>query len=358
MKAALLGAGFIAAIHGRTLQEQGIPLLFVCDPNPTRSAAFTAGFGGRPGTLNDIIESDADCVHVCTPPATHLEIVRSLLKAGKNVLCEKPLCLDPEEAAELAALANTSKLVCAVNFNIRYHFPCQKARELVSHGELGRVLFLHGTYLQEFHALPAPLDWRYNESLAGKMRAVTEIGSHFFDLASYLSHQKITAVCAQFGCFHPERRLEKRIMNFPSGNGDIIHVSSEDAASVMLRFENGAIGSVFLSELSHGRSNRLSIELTGENASIWWNSEENNTLTVAKKGYGATQRVFPFEGGFNDTFRALFLEVYEEIRRGYPSVHPTYPTFTDGAVSAAICSAVYQSALAGSVWVCPGEVTK
>jgi len=348
--AAIWGSGFIAATHVEALRSAGINILAVVSRSLEGSRDFAQKHGiPRFGTQPEILlTEDIDCVHVCTPPNLHYDMVKMLLNHGKHVICEKPLCFENHEARELAALAEAKGLVCAVNFNVRYHDACLKAKELVSGNELGRPLLIHGSYLQEFGALPAYADWRYNPRLAGKMHAVTEIGSHWLDLASHISGKRVTAVSANFGCFYPTRWVENGSMYAESAPGrEAFTVSSEDAATLNLRFEDGAIGAVTLSEVSHGRYNHLSLEITGESGSLWWNSEAGNVLYTGRKGGELKQQVFAFSNGFTDTFRRLTAEVYRSITGG----KGTYPTFSDGLYSVILCNAIYESAMNNGAWV-------
>lgn len=122
-------------------------------------------------TAEKLMESDVDVIHICTPPATHGRLVRQALEAGKHVLCEKPLSLSAEEAKGLVELAKESGKVCGMVLNVRYHMACQRAKELIGKGEIGRPILIHGMYLQEFGALPTPYDWRYHPETGGEMRA-------------------------------------------------------------------------------------------------------------------------------------------------------------------------------------------
>lgn len=120
-----------------------------------------------------------------------------------------------------------------------------------------------------------------------------------------------------------------------------IHVETEDAACVSLRFANGAIGNVMLSEISPGRGNRLSLEITCEEGSLWWNEEENNVLHTAVRGDGVRSEIFAFGNGFGDTFTTLIKNFYEggEV-----------PTFREGAQVTNVCDAIRRSAQHESVW--------
>lgn len=373
MKAALFGAGFAGEVHAAALKSCGIELAAVVTRSPASAAAFAEKWSiPRFGTDAALaFAEDIDVVHICTPPTTHGTIVRACLEHKKHIICEKPLSLSVEEAEELAARSEKSGLLCAVTFNVRYHQACRRAKEILDSGILGRPLVIHGNYLQEFNAFPAPLDWRYDPSLAGDMRAVTEIGSHWFDIAQYISGEKIQAVSALFGRFHPERILEGGIMypvkescgkktgQEPSEPAGTIRVHSEDAAAINMKFENGAIGSVLLSEISPGRGNRLTLEITCEQGNLWWNEEENNVLYHATKNGGIRQEIFAFGNGFGDTFTDFLKDVYrhtERLQSGTASEDAVceksmWPGFREGAEIAAICQAAYDSDRDDSRWV-------
>lgn len=355
MKAGIWGAGNIAATHAEALKMSGISIGAVVDVDRRRSGEFAKNWGAE--TWGDdsaiLFREDISAVHVCTPPNLHYEMVMRLLNAGKHVLCEKPLCFDDSQAQELAQISKEKGLVCAVNFNVRFHLACQRAREIVSAPDFGPVLLIHGNYMQEFNAFPAPLDWRYDPVLAGKMRAVTEIGTHWMDIAQYISRKKITAVSALFGRFHPERTLDGGMMYRPETHtkGEVFGVSSEDAAAVNIRFEDGAIGCVLFSEVSPGRINRITLEVTGTDRNLWWNSEDNNMLHTARKGEGVNTQVFGFGNGFADTFRTLLKAYYTDVHAGVAPEKTVYPGFDEGAQIVRLCNALLESAENNSEWV-------
>ena len=373
MKAAIIGGGVSGQSHVKALKACGVETAAVITTRRESAEDFAKRWNIPCwGTdLSLAFSPDIDAVHICTPPATHGDLVLSLLKHGKNVLCEKPLCFDREEGRMLAQVARDSGLVCAVTFNVRYHMACQKAKELIASGQFGRPLLIHGNYMQEFHALPAPLGWRYDPKLAGEMRAVTEIGSHWLDLAQYISGKKVTAVSALFGNFHPDRIVSDGMMYPADPEGDAkiqskiegttIHVDSEDAAVISLKYEDGAIGSLLLSEVSPGRGNRLTLEITCEDGNLWWNEEDNNILHTAKKGEGIRTEVFAFGNGFSETFQTLLERYYGAIERKSSCQEPDcqksdcktpdWPTFEEGAQITSICCALAESAAQNSRWV-------
>ena len=358
MKAAIIGGGFAGSIHASALRSCGIELAAVVTRREETARAFAGKWGATVwGTDPDcIFDMEIDAVHICTPPVSHLTYAEAALKSGKAVFCEKPLCLTTEEAQRMVELAAASGKACAVNYNVRYHMAVQRAREIMKSGVFGRPLLIHGSYLQEFHILPAPYDWRYDPETAGNMRAVTEIGSHWIDTAQYVSGKKATAVSACFGAFFPDRVIRNGMMEAAGKSAGMMEaagesagnakrrlsVSSEDAACVSFRYEDGAIGNVMLSEISPGRGNRLALEITCENGSLWWNEEENNVLHTAVRGKGVNTELFAFGNGFEDTFVSVMKQYYEG---------GDFPTFREAAQIVKVCAAIEKSAGRESEWV-------
>lgn len=353
MRIAIIGTGFIANIHAKALQQLGKTVDLVIGTKDMKAKAFAENWNIKNYSTNfkEALADHITCIHICTPPQLHYEMVKEAIKYNKHIICEKPICIDPKEAMELMNLAKEKKLVNAVNFNVRFHDNCKEIRKIIESGELGKILLIHGSYLQEFHILPTNYSWRYNSLLAGPMRATTEIGSHWIDLSRYLTGLEIISVSAYFGKFNPNRYLIGNVM-YPKAEDEKfkIKVDSDDVAIVTLKYNNGAIGSMLLSEVSHGRNNKLSIEITGQNKSIWWNSENPYTINESSKFNGIVTKVNAFGGGFTNTFVNLFKNVYLDIDKGFPSDRPEYPTFYDGYINAAICNAIYISANNNSRW--------
>lgn len=357
VKAAIIGAGFAGDVHAEALRACGVHIeTVVC--LSTKEAKIFAEKWRIPKWGEEIelaLQEEIDVVHICTPPTTHGDMIRRVLQAGKHVICEKPLCLEREEAEELLEMSKNTDRICGLMLNVRYHMACQRAKELVTSGELGKPVLIHGTYMQEFGAFPAPLDWRYNEKTAGKMRTVTEIGTHWLDIAQYISGQKVKAVSAQFGHFH-EKRILKEGYTYAEDSGvqgDSLFVESEDAAAINLRYENGAIGTLLLSGVSPGRGNHLSLEITCENGNIWWNEEENNVLNIGRKGEGIKKEVFAFGNGFADTFLSLMRAFYDAVEKEEKT--DKYPGFDNGAAICRVCCAIWESAQKDACWVEIGD---
>ena len=135
MDVAIVGTGFAAEMHAKNLTSLGHRIAVVVDRLDIRAArAFAEKWGAEScsGDLADAFAPGIDFVHICTVPTSHYEEVKAALLAGKNVVCEKPLCLDPREAAELSKLAAERGLINAVCFNIRFYDACEKMKERLS----------------------------------------------------------------------------------------------------------------------------------------------------------------------------------------------------------------------------------
>ncbi len=348
MKIAIAGCGGIANIHAQIIKEMGYDIHLCIGRTKESTEAFQKKWNIKKSSCDfqSIFQEKIDIIHICTPPGLHYEMAKECLNNNINVICEKPLCLKDEEADELSKLVNEKGLINAVGFNVRYHTAINKMKQSIGNGELGDIFLIHGYYAQEFHILPVPYGFRYDEKLAGKMRAVTEIGSHFFDLVFYLTSMKVKSISSRFKNVKPVRYLSNDGMMYSEarpGSKEII-IDSEDIAIVNFELENKAIGNVVLSEVSHGKINRLSIEITGESSSLYWNSEENNFIHSARKGDGIKTEILGFDGGFVDSFRQLYKNVYS-------GNNTEYPNFEDGAYAVKICNAIYKSALSNGIYV-------
>lgn len=344
MRTAIVGTGGIAKVHAAALQELGHSIAFVMGHSSASAELFAkqVGCGRFSDHLSESLLADVDCVHICVPPENHAAFIKTCLRAGKHVLCEKPLSLSAREAAELSGLAEKSGVTAAVNFNNRFYPACDRVRSAAA--AMNRIVLVQGHYRQEFHILPAPYSWRYREEL----RATTEIGSHFIDLMRYLTGLEVESVSAAFLNATPERYLRDGMM-YPDGDGVPVAVASEDAAAVTFRLSGGALASAVFSEISPGRSNDLTIEISSPDKSVSWCSQQPYETVSGELGIGLTHRCDAFDGGFSDTFRDSFQAFYQTAESGIRD--PRLATFRDGAVNAAICAAIAKSARSGGAYV-------
>lgn len=154
------------------------------------------------GDYRELLEKeDVDVVHICTPNHLHFDMARESLRAGKHVVCEKPLAMDVGQAEELVELAESKGLINALHFNVRYYPLIRHTKMMAAKGELGKIYSVHGSYLQDWLFHDTDYNWRLEPAFSGESRAIADIGSHWMDLVEYISGLKITEVFADFAAF-------------------------------------------------------------------------------------------------------------------------------------------------------------
>jgi predicted dehydrogenase len=370
IRAGVVGTGFIGVVHVDALRRIGVEVAGVVGSTQERAAA--KGIAPAYPSYEAMLADDTvSAVHLTTPNDLHYAQAKQALAAGKHVVCEKPLAMTSEESEELVELAERSGLVHCTNFNIRFYPLVQEARERVRSGDLGAVWNVHGGYLQDWLATPEDWNWRLEPARGGDLRAVGDIGSHWLDLAQFLTGTRIVEVFADLATTIPVRRRPVGEVETFSSAADVERVdapmSTEDLAHVLVRFEGGARGSCVLSQVSFGRKNAIRIEVDGSRGTLAWDGERHEELWLGSREHGnevlqrnpslmhpaAAARTHLPVGhaeGFADTFRELYRAVYDDVTRGGPSSEPDYPTFRDGHVENVLCDAVARSNREGA-WV-------
>src|SRR5215210_1826626 len=208
LRVGIAGAGFIGAVHARSARLAGARVVGVSASSPSRSEEAARAFGAERAfaTSEELVESpDVDVVHICTPNHLHLPLAEAALAAGKHVVCEKPLATDVAGARRLVDAAASAGTAAAVPFVYRYYPTVREARDRVRSGATGPVRLVHGTYLQDWLSDPEDDNWRVDAALGGASRAFADIGSHWCDLAEFITGQRIAALCAQAATIYPER---------------------------------------------------------------------------------------------------------------------------------------------------------
>jgi predicted dehydrogenase len=347
--AALVGTGFISAVHVEALRRLGVEVLGAVGSSPDRAAE--AGFGEVYGSLGELLEDDrVDVVHLTTPNNLHLPQAKQALAAGKHVVCEKPLALTAAESRELVELAYAAGVVHCTNFMARFYPLVQQARSLVQEGSLGAIWNVHGSYLQDWLLRPTDWNWRLEPGRGGELRAIGDIGSHWLDLVQFVTGSRIVEVFADLQTVIPVRRRPVGpLQTFAQveAEGEDVAIATEDLAHVLLRFECGASGAVAVSQVSAGRKNRLAFELDAAEAALAWNSERSEELWLGHRDRAnevlmrdpsllqpTARETTTLPGGhaegFAETFRELYRRVYRAVESGGPPAEPDYPTFADG----------------------------
>lgn len=368
IKAGVAGLGFIGPAHIEALRRiPGIDVVAVSETSIelAKEKAEALGVENYFGRFEDLLSADIDCVHICTPNNLHFEMAKMALEAGKHVVCEKPLATTIEEGQELLQLADKKGLVHAVHFNIRYYPLVRQMKSLRERGELGKIYSVIGSYLQDWLFYVTDYNWRLESEISGKSKAVADIGSHLMDLLEYISGLKIVEVMADFQTIHPIRKKPLKPIETFSGkilkpeDFENVPVSTEDYASVLLRFDNGNKGVVTVSQVDAGRKNRLSLEISGSKQTFSWCSEKPNELWIGKRDVAnqvllrdpslfekEAASIISFPGGHNegfpDTSKQMFIEVYDNIRKGTMK-GAGFPTFNDGLRELVLCEKILDS---------------
>jgi predicted dehydrogenase len=368
--AAVVGTGFIAEVHVEALRRLGVQVHGVVGSSYSRALERATALGLPPAYESfDAMLADlrVDVVHITSPNHLHYPQVKAALAAGKHVVCEKPLTMTSTESAELVRLAKASRLVNAVNFNLRFYPICRHLHQVVFDGGLGEVRLVSGHYLQDWLLLDTDWNWRLEPELGGKLRAVADIGSHWMDLTSHVAGQRIVSVMADLKTFIPIRQQPTGpVATFATAGGPTTPrtITTEDCATILLRFDNGAIGNLTISQISAGRRNTLEFEIDGSKSAAGWNSERPDELWIGHRGRpneilprdpsllnaeGRAAASLPagHNEGFADTFKALYRSVYRAVAEG-GQAQPDYPTFADGHESVLVCEAVARSARDGT----------
>jgi len=345
--AAVVGTGFIGVVHVDALRRLGVQVHGVVGSSRERAAARSRELG-LPSAYESfeamLADSRVEVVHVASPNHLHHEQASAALRAGKHVVCEKPLAMTSAESADLLRVAEHSGRVHATNYNLRFYPICQQVHGLVREGALGEVRLVSGHYLQDWLLLEEDWNWRVDPAQGGALRAVADIGSHWLDLTAFLTGQPVKEVMADLATFIARR-------------GDR-EVTTEDAATIMVRYAGGARASTTVSQVSPGRKNSLAFEIDGSKSAVSWNSERPDELWIGhrgrpsevllrdpallnEEGRAATSLPGGHAEGFADTFKAMYAAVYRAVAQGAPG--RGYPTFADGHEQMLVLDAVARS---------------
>jgi predicted dehydrogenase len=369
LRAGIAGTGFVGRIHARAARNTGADLAGVAASTPERAREAAAELGAERAydTADELVAApDIDVVHICAPNHLHVPLAEAAIAAGKRVICEKPLALDADSAARLAEAAGPSG-GGFVPFVYRYYPTVREARERVRGGALGAIRLVHGTYLQDWLLGADDDNWRVDAGLGGASRAFADIGSHWCDLAEFVSGDRITRLNARTMVAVPSRvRSEGRSAFDRDGgeSGELREVETEDAAILQFETACGAMGSVVVSQVSPGRKNRLWLEVDGSEESVVFDQEQPETLWCGRReaamvisrdpttlSPGAARLAILPGGhpqGYADCFNGFVADAYAAIRGGDPA--DGLPTFADGVRAARITEAVLESARE-QVWV-------
>ena len=353
IRSGFVGGGFMGAVHSRSARAAGARLVAIASSSPARAeqAAAALGIERAEADANALANADdIDVVHVCSPNRDHPNHTLAALGAGKHVICEKPLAITAAQAGALVAAADAAGCVGVVPFVYRYHPMARQARALVADGALGVVLSIDACYLQDWLLAPTDQNWRTDAAAGGSSRAFADIGSHLCDLIEFVTGSHIARLSARTRTVYTER----------SG----AQVANEDIAALVVELDQGALGTLLVSQLAPGRKNALTLELHGAEASVRFEQERPEELWVGRRA-GSNLRLRDPDAdapssaristlptghalGYQDAFNALVADAYATIGGDLPD---GLPTFADGHRAAVITEMVLASAAAGGGWV-------
>lgn len=347
---AIVGGGFMATVHSRAARAARARLVGIASSTAERSAqaADALGFDTGYASFDALLDDDAvDVVHVTTPNALHADQAVAVLAAGKQVICEKPLATTVADAERMVEAAGTN--VATVPFVYRFHPMVREARARFGDGSAGRVLSIHGSYLQDWLLGADDDNWRVDSTKGGRSRAFADIGSHLVDLVEFVSGDRVSRVAATKKTVFAERAAHRDI-------------ATEDAVAVVLETMSGAIGTLLVSQVAPGRKNRLHLEIAGSAESLAFDQEHPETLWVGRRSRSmliprdadqlhedaARLCVVPsgHPQGYQDAFNAFVADTYAAIGGSTPD---GLPRFADGLRAVRVTDAVLDAAESG-IW--------
>jgi predicted dehydrogenase len=378
LNVAIIGAKFMGKAHSsawsrvhRFFDVPYEPVLKVACGRPGSSIDSFAARWGWESVSSDwketVKRADIDIVDISAPPFLHHQIAIEAAKAGKHLFCEKPLCLTYQQALEMYAAAEKAGIVHYLNHNYRRCPAITLARQLIDEGRLGRLFHWRSAYLQSWIVDPEfPLTWHLRQESAGS-GPHADLNSHLVDLARFLVGDiaQVTAMTAQFikerplpvegssGAFQAGQKVEGRKMG---------QVTVEDAAFMLARFENGALGSFEATRFAPGRKNFNTFEIYGSKASIGFNLERMNELNffasddpACAQGFRnimVTEPVHPYLNawwppGHIIGYEHTFVNAMADFLKSIDSRAPVRPNFADGVKEMAVLEAALRSAQTG-----------
>ncbi|NQT24792.1 Gfo/Idh/MocA family oxidoreductase [candidate division KSB1 bacterium] len=369
IKTAIIGAGFMGPAHTEALRRLGVQVVGILGVDQAESdkAAESLGIPKAYASFEDVLkDKEVQVVHLTTPNKLHFPMAKAVLKAGKHVLCEKPLAMTSAETKELVALAKETGLAAGVNYNMRFYPLCLQAKDMVQTGEAGEIHSIVGSYVQDWLLKDTDYNWRVLAEEGGAVRAIGDIGTHWMDMVQNITGLKIVEVLADLKILHPVRKRPKgEVETFSGKVQDIqatenVDIITEDCGSVLLRFNNGASGNLWVSQATAGRKNCLRYEISGSKTALYWDSESPNEIWVGQRDKAnermlkdpglASDAVRPYIGypgghneGYPDSFKQSFRAFYHFIAAGDPSATPQFATFEEGHHEVVLCEAILKS---------------
>ncbi|MBT4911750.1 MAG: Gfo/Idh/MocA family oxidoreductase [Alphaproteobacteria bacterium] len=308
-------------------------------------------------------EDKIDVVAIVTPNHLHHDPAVCFLNKGFNVICDKPLTLNLEEANSLVKVVEKSGSLFALTHNYTGYPMVRQAREMIINNELGPIRLVQAEYAQDWLATNLEANnksegykqasWRTDPKRSGAGGCIGDIGTHAFNLISFITQLELQELSADLTSFVPGRELD-------------------DNAQVMLRFKSGAKGSIWSSQVATGNENGLTIRVYGEKGGIFWNQENPNYLKYSPLGkppsilsrsgpeiYSVSKDVTRIPAGHPEGYLEGFANIYsdvanaiwEKIEKGKTISKSIYPNVYDGLNGIKFIEKTVESSTSNSLWV-------
>ncbi len=357
LRMGLIGGGqgsFIGAVHMRAaiLDNRAVLVAGALSADPAKAKASAPDYDipveRAYGSYKEMVEAEAkrptservDFVSVTTPNHTHYEIAKAFAEAGINVICDKPLTFDLAQAEDLAKVVQKTGVVFAVTHNYTGYPLVRQARAMVQAGELGEINAVRVSYIQGWLRTRLETEnqkqasWRTDPKRSGAAGCFGDIATHAYNLTRYITGLLPDQISCHLKTFEKGRALD-------------------DYGTAVLRFQNGALGTVTASQITHGRENDVWIEVDGTKASLEWHQEEPNKMIVRKNGQ--PHQIYTRAGGgyllpiaaaagrlpsghpegFFEAFANVYTAAYDDIVKRasgqkHEGTNTLYPNVADG----------------------------
>lgn len=338
------------------------------DEAAVKAAAEKFGWESYETSWEKLIErDDIDLIDITAPSNAHKEIAIAAAKAGKHILCEKPLALTLEDAEEMLEAVEKAGVKHMIGFNYRRCPALSLAKRMIDEGKLGKIYHFRGHYLQDFILDPNfPLVWRLRKDIAGS-GALGDLGAHTIDIARWLVGE-ISEVVGMSETFVKERPLplEMTGLSATSSEGaEMGQVTVDDATAFLARFENGALGIFEATRFAAGHDNTNWFEINGSKGSIRFNFERMNELEYYSvddeegyRGFRTIQATHPshpymsawWPAGHIIGYEHTFIHQVKDLLECIAADRMPSPNFFDGVECQRVLDAVERS-IANRTWV-------
>jgi predicted dehydrogenase len=370
------GTGFIGKVHvhAALMDHRAVLAAGALSSDPVRARVLAPAFDlpaeRAYGSYQEMVTAELrlpadkriDFVSIATPNDTHFDIARAFVEAGFNVICDKPMTLDLAQAKELTRIVERAGVVFAVTHSYTGYPLVRQARDMVAGGMVGQMNAVRVNYLQaSLYRQRSPeqqrrFAWKTDPARAGPSGCFGDIGIHAYNMIRYVTGLVPDQLACHLRAFHPDSRID-------------------DYGTALLRFQDGALGTITASRVSHGRENDLWFEIDGTDGSLEWHQEEPNKMWF--KVNGQPHRLYtrdplaPYASencvrscripaghpeGFLEAFANLYQAVYDDISaracgRDWPTNPGIYPGIADGLDGMNFVAGCVASAQRAGAWV-------